>query len=142
MITMKIHTFVFLLLVASTAHAQTAARCAGARDLRLVNGKISTLDKKNTTVTEVTIQDGVFTAVGKGSGRLSPCTKTIDLKGRTVVPGLIDNHNHIVLLGLRPGYDTRLETAASIADVQALIAARAKDVPAGGFLTAMGGWNA
>ncbi len=58
------------------------------------------------------------------------------------MPGLIDNHNHIVLLGLRPGYDTRLETAASIADMQQLIQARAKSVPAGGFITAMGGWNA
>src|SRR5437667_5234217 len=101
------------------------------------------MGKTNSTVTEVTIQDGVFTAVGRArSGqRLSPCTKTIDLKGRTAVPGLIDNHNHIVLLGLRPGYDTRLETAASIADVQAAIKARAKNVPAGGFITAMGGWN-
>ena len=57
------------------------------------------------------------------------------------MPGLIDNHNHIVLLGIRPGYDTRLETAASIQDVQAAIAARAKSVPAGKFITAMGGWN-
>ena len=57
------------------------------------------------------------------------------------MPGLIDNHNHIVLLGIRPGYDTRLETAASIKDVQAAIAARAKSVPAGKFITAMGGWN-
>jgi predicted amidohydrolase YtcJ len=130
------------LLAASPAAAQSASTaCAGSRDLRLVNGKIATMDAKNTTVSEVTIQNGVFTAVGKGSGRLSPCTKTIDLKGRTVVPGLVDNHNHILLLGLRPGYDTRLETAASIADVQAIIRARAKSVPAGGFITAMGGWN-
>ncbi len=133
--------FVLSLAVASAAAAQTAANCEGARDVRLVNGRIHTFDKANAVVTEVTIQDGVFTAVGKGSGRLSPCTKTIDLKGRTAVPGLIDNHNHIVLLGLRPGYDTRLESAASIADVQAIIRARAKAVPAGGFITAMGGWN-
>ena len=73
--------------------------------------------------------------------RAQPCTKTIDLRGRTAVPGLIDNHNHIVLLGIRPGHDTRLETAASIADVQAAIEARAKVVPAGEFITAMGGWN-
>ena len=77
----------------------------------------------------------------EGRRALSPCTKVIDLRGRTAVPGLIDNHNHIVLLGLRPGHDTRLETAASIADVQAAIGARAKTVPAGEFITAMGGWN-
>jgi len=139
---MRTLVVVLTALVASSATAQTASSdCSRSRDLRLVNGKIATMDAKNTTVSEVTIQNGVFTAVGKGSGRLSPCTKTIDLKGRTVVPGLVDNHNHILLLGLRPGFDTRLETAASIADVQAIIKARAKSVPAGGFITAMGGWN-
>ena len=139
---MKTLAFFFTALVASAASAQTpAASCAGSRDLRLVNGKIATMDAKNTTVSEVTIQNGVFTAVGRGGARLSACTRTIDLKGRTVVPGLVDNHNHILLLGLRPGHDTRLETAASIADVQSMIKARAKTVPSGGFVTAMGGWN-
>ena len=101
-----------------------------------------TMDRQNTVVSEVTIQNGRFTAVGRtGDTRTSPCTRTINLRGRTVTPGLIDNHNHIVLLGIRPGHDTRLETAASIKDVQTAIAARAKSVPAGEFITAMGGWN-
>jgi predicted amidohydrolase YtcJ len=115
-----------------------ADNCAGSHDLRLVNGKIATLDSRNSMVSAVTIQDGRFDFSG---GKPSPCTKTINLHGRTAVPGLIDNHNHIVLLGIRPGYDTRLETAASIQDVQAAITARAKSVPAGKFITAMGGWN-
>jgi len=110
--------------------------CAGARDLRLTNGKIATMDARGSTVSEVTIQNGKFTAVGPRSGqRLSPCTREINLRGRTVVPGLIDNHNHIVLLGIRPGYHTPLESATSIADVQATIKARAKSVPAGQFIT-------
>jgi predicted amidohydrolase YtcJ len=116
--------------------------CAGARDLRLTNGKIVTMDRGNTTVGEVTIQDGRFTAVGpRGNQRMSPCTREINLRGRTVVPGLIDNHNHIVLLGIRPGYHTPLEGTASIAEVQAVLKARAKSVPAGAFITSMGGWN-
>ncbi len=118
--------------------AVLAADCSDSRDLRLVNGKIVTMDARNSIVSSVTIQNGRFDFSG---GKFSPCTKTINLHGRTAVPGLIDNHNHIVLLGLRPGYDTRLDTAASIADVQAAIAARAKSVPAGKFITAMGGWN-
>jgi len=130
------------LLAAGRAGAQTAADpCAGARDLRLTNGRIVTMDAANAIVSEATIQDGRFVAVGRRADRVSPCTREIDLGGRTAVPGLIDNHNHIVLLGIRPGYDTRLETAASIADVQAALKARSRDVPAGGFITAMGGWN-
>ena len=88
------------------------------------------------------MQDGKVTAVGRGQGTLDPCTRTINLGGRTVVPGLIDNHNHIVLLGMRPGHDVRLETAASIADVQAMLRARAATVPRGEFITTLGDWNA
>jgi predicted amidohydrolase YtcJ len=125
----------------SGAPAQTTGPCVGSRDLRLTNGRVHTMDARGAVVPEVTIQNGRFTAVGRANQRLSPCTRTIDLRGRTVVPGLIDNHNHIVLLGIRPGYHTPLESATSIAEIQATLAARAKNVPAGAFITSMGGWN-
>ena len=130
-------------IAAATSAAQSPAAdpCAGARDLRLVNGRIQTMNAQGTVASEVTIQDGRVVAVGRRPDRVSPCTREINLRGRTAVPGLIDNHNHIVLLGIRPGYDTRLEAAASIPEVQAALAARAKAVPAGAFITAMGGWN-
>jgi len=116
--------------------------CIGARDLRLTNGRFVTMNRGGSTVSEVTIQDGRFTAVGpRGTQPVSPCTREINLRGRTVVPGLIDNHNHIVLLGIRPGYHTPLEGTSSIADVQGALKARAKMVPAGAFITSMGGWN-
>lgn len=124
------------------AFAWGADSCAGARDLRLTNGRFVSFDAKNTIANEVTIQDGRFAAVGPaGNRKLNPCTKRIDLKGRTVVPGLIDNHNHIVLLGMRPGYDIRLETPSSIVEVQEMLRARAKTVPPGAFITALGDWN-
>src|ERR1019366_6082742 len=86
--------------------------CAGSRDLRLTNGKIATMDAKDTVVSEVTIQEGRFAYVGPvGNHKLNPCTKVIDLHGRSVVPGLIDNHNHFVLFGMRPGHEIQLETA-------------------------------
>jgi predicted amidohydrolase YtcJ len=131
-------TGLFLLSMILPLAAFGAGDCADSRDLRLINGKIVTMDPRNSVLSSVTIQNGRFDLSG---GKPSPCTKTINLHGRTAVPGLIDNHNHIVLLGIRPGYDTRLDTAASIKDVQAAIAARAKAVPAGKFITAMGGWN-
>ena len=129
-------------LCSLTGVAQPRPNCEDSRDLRLTNGHIVTMDKKNPVATEVQIRNGRFESVGKSTQKPGPCTQVINLRGRTAVPGLIDNHNHIVLLGLRPGYDTRLETASSIADMQALIQTRAKSVPAGGFITAMGGWNA
>jgi len=117
-------------------------RCAGSRDLKLVNGKIHTFDARNSIVSSVTIKNGKFAAVGDdGQSDGGPCMQVINLGGRTAVPGLVDNHNHFLLLSLRPGHDTRLETAASIADVQAAIRGRTKTVKGGEWITAMGGWN-
>jgi predicted amidohydrolase YtcJ len=129
------------LITPVSAHDRDGDRCEGSRDIKLVNGRIHTLDKRNSIVTEVTIKDGRIASAGHDRyGQDTPCMRVIDLRGRTAVPGLVDNHNHFVLLGIRPGYDTRLENARSIADVQAIIKARAKTVPPGQFITAMGGW--
>jgi predicted amidohydrolase YtcJ len=117
-------------------------RCEDSRDLTLVKGRIHTMDARDSVVSSVTIRNGKFETVGhSGDSFNGPCTRVIDLRGRTAVPGLIDNHNHFVLLSLRPGHDTRLETAASIADVQNTIRARVPSVPPGAWITSMGGWN-
>jgi hypothetical protein len=135
-----------VLAAAASTFAQSAGPsadpCSWSRDVKLINGKIITMDAKNSIVNEVTIQEGKFTAIGKvANQKLGTCTKVIDLKGRTVVPGLIDNHNHFISLGLRPGYDVRLETAWSIAEIQDRIRARIKGLPAGAFITATAGWS-
>ena len=136
----------FSLLAGSTMLTPALAKdddsCAGSRDVRLVNGKIHTLDASNSIVSSVTIQNGKIASVGNdGDPSGGPCMQVINLGGRTAVPGLVDNHNHFLLLGLRPGHDTRLETATSIADIQAAIRARVKTVKPGDWITAMGGWT-
>jgi predicted amidohydrolase YtcJ len=131
-------------LVYSVTPASAGVRegCEDARDLTLVNGKIYTMDPQGSVVSTVTIKHGKFAAVGQGGGDASgPCARIIDLHGRVAVPGLIDNHNHFVLLTLRPGHDTRIETAASIADVLTAIRTRVPTVPTGAWITSMGGWN-
>jgi len=99
-------------------------------DLILVNGRIHTMDAKNSVVSAVSIKDGRFFEVGsEARSPRGPRTRVIDLRGRTVVPGIIDNHNHIVLMGNRPGYHTPLENALSIQDVQKIYAARVATLP-------------
>ena len=125
------------------AYARTEEeRCKDGKTLRLVNGRIHTMDSHDRVVSSVLIRKGRFVAVGHdGNHGNDDCTDVLNLQGRTVVPGVVDNHNHIVLLGLRPGHDTRIENARSIAEVQATFAAHAKEVPAGQWLTALGGFN-
>ena len=96
-------------------------------DIILQNGKIHTMDDDGRVVSSLAIKDGRF--IGVGNPQPGPRTKVIDLGGRTVVPGIIDNHNHIVLMGNRPGYHTPLENAYSIQDVQKIYAARIASLP-------------
>ncbi len=133
-------------LISLTVHARDNdrddERCPQGKALRLVQGRIHTLDARDRVVSSVLIRNGRFAEVGHG-GRdgHDDCTREINLRGRTVVPGIIDNHNHIVLLGLRPGHDTRIENARSIAEVLDTFKARAREIPAGQWLTALGGFN-
>ena len=117
-----------------------AQACPGGRLLLLTNGQIHTMDARRTVVSKVRIANGRFVEVGDAASAAGGCTDTIDLRGRTVIPGMIDNHFHVQLVGSRPGYETRaIETAFSIAEVQAVIRERAKSVPDGAFITAIGG---
>jgi predicted amidohydrolase YtcJ len=111
-------------------------------DLVLVDGRIHTMNERNRVVSSVAIKDGRFVEVGNvGRSSYGRETKVIDLNGRTVVPGIIDNHNHMVLMGNRPGYHTPLENAYSIPDVQAIYKARAAGIPAGAWITTIGGFH-
>jgi predicted amidohydrolase YtcJ len=82
----------------------------------LYNGKITTMDSRDSTAASITIEGDRITGLGMAVGlpRHDGCAQLIDLKGRRVVPGLIDSHNHIVVVSLRPGHDVRMDTASSI----------------------------
>ena len=108
--------------------------------LNLVNGRIHTMNSTNTVAAAVSIRNGRFISVGD-TAAAGTDTKVIDLKGRTVVPGLIEAHIHSVSLANRPGYHTILENTASIREVQETLAARRRTVPAGQWITSMGGWH-
>jgi predicted amidohydrolase YtcJ len=109
--------------------------------LVLTNGRIHTLDTRNTIARTVAIRNGRFVAVGDAAPARGPNTRVIDLKGRTVVPGIIEGHVHIVSLANRPGYHTILENTTSIREIQEALVARRKDVPQGAWITSMGGWH-
>jgi predicted amidohydrolase YtcJ len=115
----------------------------GVGDIALINGRFLTLDSKNTVAGAVTIRAGRFEEVTT-VGPLRPCARVIDLKGATVIPGLIDSHVHFIRCGLNPGHEVRIiETATSIAELQQMISDRVAQVgaAAGEFITCVGGWN-
>jgi predicted amidohydrolase YtcJ len=91
----------------------------------------------------IAIRDGRIARVGHPTD-LGPCGRTINLKGASVIPGLIDSHVHYIRCGINPGHEVRIiETATSIGEIQAMISARIRQlaVPQGDFITCVGGWN-
>lgn len=135
--------------------ASPGGTTAPAGDLIVYGGPIHTMDAAGTVASVLAIRGGVVVYVGDSLGaaqrQFSPGEQpqSISLAGRMAVPGLIDCHNHIVLMGNRPGHHTPLENAYSIADVQTLYAARARTLPsspnppasADDFVTTIGGFT-
>src|SRR5262245_28409446 len=100
------------------------ARPAPDQELHLINGRIHTMDGRNTIARNVTIRNGRFVTVGDAAPARTAGARVIDLKGRTVIPGIVEGHIHSVSLANRPGYHTILENTTSIREVQEVLAAR------------------
>ena len=97
-----------LALISVTGYAQSPQPVAFLGDLPaevlaypeviLFNGKVLTVDDEFSIVEAVAIRDGRFLAVGEADRILKmtgPRTRTVDLEGKTVVPGLLDTHYHL-----------------------------------------------
>jgi len=113
-------------------------------DTILVNGRIATLDKRNKFQSAVAIKNGRFVAVGgdseitnyRGSG-----TQVIDVGGRTVIPGLVDSHNHFIREGLNYNLELRWDGVRSLSDGLAMLREQVKRTPSPQWVRVVGGWS-
>jgi len=105
-------------------------------DSIFTNGKIITADPDFSVVNAVAIRDGRFVAVGTAEevGPLAgPSTVIVDLKGSTVLPGLIDTHAHVERAGLIK-YTVQLNDVTSVAQALARISEHAAETPRGRWI--------
>jgi predicted amidohydrolase YtcJ len=114
-----------------------------APDLVLTNGKIITVDERFTIAQAVAIRGDRIVAVGSNAeiGRLAGVgTRRIDLGGRAVTPGLIDNHMHLLRAGTTWLRELRFDGVESRRQAIELVRARAKAEGPGGWVFNIGGW--
>src|SRR3954447_26096013 len=113
-------------------------------DLILHRGLFTTLARAQPTATAVAILDGRFVAVGADKEVMAlagPKTKVVDLKGRRVLPGLIDNHLHIIRGGLNFNMELRWDGVRSLADAMAMLKAQVARTPPPQWVRVVGGFT-
>ena len=124
-----------LVLGTMSALAQTA-------DKALINGKIITVDDRFTIGQAIAIRGQRVVKVGSNAEieRLTgPSTQIINLAGRTVIPGLIDNHSHWVRAAEHD--ELRFDGVTSRARALEMLAERVRAVPPGAWIVVLGGWS-
>ncbi|MFO1088123.1 MAG: amidohydrolase [Hyphomicrobiales bacterium] len=113
-------------------------------DVILVNGKVTTLDRENPEADAIAIRDGRFLAAGDRPRILAlsgPRTRTIDLGGRRVIPGLIDGHIHVIRGGLNYTMELRWDGVPSLADAMAMLKAQVAVTPPPQWVRVVGGFT-
>jgi predicted amidohydrolase YtcJ len=126
-----------LVALSAVAYAQSA-------DTVLINGKILTVDSQSSIREAIAIRGGRIQAVGTNDDirkLAGPSTRSIDLQGRTVIPGLIDSHLHAIRAALSFSTEVNWIGARSLPEALARIHEAARAMKQGSWLIVAGGWN-
>ena len=126
-------------------------------DLILTNGKVVTVDERFSIAEAVAIGDFDFQRTvldGEERGRITavgttkeiealagPKTRRIDLQGKTVIPGLIDNHMHLLRAGTTWQREVRWDGVPSRRQALDLLRERVKASKPGEWIYTLGGWT-
>src|SRR3954471_8938440 len=116
----------------------------GTADLILFNGRVTTLDRQNPQSEAIAIRGDRFVAAGTEQDIMrlaSSGTRRIDLKGRRVIPGLIDSHTHVIRGGLNYNMELRWDGVRSLADAMRMLKEQVARTPAPQWVRVVGGFT-
>jgi hypothetical protein len=131
-----------ILSVIVLASCQTTSETKVVADMVLFNGPIYTMDPDNTTVEAVAIKADTILFAGKRvdlENFIGEQTKQIDLQGKTMIPGLVEGHAHLMGVGYNL-LNVDLMYAQSYNEVIAMVKERAKTTPKGEWILGRG-WH-
>jgi predicted amidohydrolase YtcJ len=126
------------LLLGGALSAQTTKPA----DLIVTNARIYTVDDTKPIVAAMAVRDGRIAFAGSEREAMAlkgPTTQTLDLGGRTVIPGMVDAHAHLLGLGQYLSV-VNLVGAKSYDEVIARVVARARTAAPGTWVLGRG-WD-
>lgn len=114
-------------------------------DLIIYNGKIATMQKSGEFVQALAIKDGIILETGTSKSILesykTSSAKSIDAKGKTVIPGLNDSHIHVIREGLNYNAELRWDGVKTLKRAMEMLKEQAARTPPGVWIKVIGGWN-
>jgi len=113
-------------------------------DTILFNGRVATLDPAIPSATALAIDDGAFVAVGDDRtvmARRGAKTTVIDCNKRTIIPGLINSHTHLIRGGLNYNMELRWDGVPSLSDALDMLREQAQRTPPPHWVRVVGGWS-
>lgn len=118
-------------------------RRPGRADWVFRGGPIHTVDPGDTVVEALAVAGDLILAAGRESDVLAlagPGTRVFDLRGRSLIPGIVESHNHFLGAGVRRRFALELggPDVRSMADLLARISDRARRTPAGRWIRGVG----
>ncbi|MBK7404650.1 MAG: amidohydrolase [Phycisphaerales bacterium] len=135
------------LAVAALALIALLALPARAQPNLYFNANIYTMDPAQPRVDTMLVEDGLILAIGSNRGVQDSMrqqgirvVRKIDMGGKTILPGLIDAHGHMISLGAIGLGVLDLRAAASYEDMVNIVRDRASHVPAGTWIIGRG-WD-
>ena len=123
---------------------KTSEAQAVAPDIIVHNARITTLDRSRPQAEAVAMLNGKFLQVGTEREILplaGPMTKIVDAAGRRVIPGLADNHLHIIRGGLNYNMELRWDGVRTLADAMDLLRRQAAVTPPPQWVRVVGGFT-
>lgn len=114
-----------------------------AADFILTNGEVVTVDSTKPRAQAVAILRDLLVAVGADhevQAYAGPATRVFDLKGKTVVPGFIDTHQHFMSRAIVLKTWIDCSYAPSIAELVKLVKERVRQKPKGEWILGRG-WS-
>ena len=124
---------------------EEATEVAPAADTVFTNGKILTVDNDFSVAQAIAIKDERIIAVGSNEDLAiyaQDAGNVIDLQGKTVIPGLIDNHMHFIRAAQRWNLQARIDGINNRQAALDTIAAKAASMEPGEWFMVQGGWSA